>query len=346
VTDIVTDLTLDWLKNQRASGKPFLLMCQHKAPHRRWEPALRYLHLYDDVTIPEPDTLFDDYAGRGVAEKTQDMSIAKTMDALDLKLKTPVDLNDEQRQAWKAAYGPQNEAFLKANLTGKDLVRWKYQRYMKDYLRCIRSVDDSVGRILDYLDRSGLAKNTVVIYSSDQGFYLGEHGWFDKRWIFAESLGTPLLVRWPGVARPGTRNRDDIVSNLDFAETFCELAGLKPPANMQGRSLAPVLKGPTPDDWRKHFYYHYYEWPAEHNVRPHYGVVGARYKLVHFYGDVNYWELFDLATDPRELTSVYENPAYAAMRRQLHDELDRLQKQFGDTDPETPLRELHGRKKE
>ena len=342
-TDIITDLALDWLENMRDPSKPFVLMYQNKAPHRRWEPSLKYLHLFDDVTIPEPDTLFDDYAGRGEAEKTQDMTIAKTMDEHDLKLITPGDLNEQQRKEWEAAYAPKNAAFEKAGLTGRDLVRWKYQRYMKDYLRCIRSVDDGVGRILDYLDRAGLASNTIVVYTSDQGFYLGEHGWFDKRWIFKQSLRTPLLVRWPGVVKPGTRDRRDIVSNLDFAETFCEVAGVPVPAEMQGRSLVPVLQGHTPGDWRKDFYYHYYEWPAVHNVRPHYGVVSDRYKLVKFYGDVDYWELFDLEKDPEELTSVYDDPAYAATRKQLHTELDRLQKKLGDTDPEVPLKELRRR---
>lgn len=342
-TDLITDLSLEWLEHQRDPGKPFLLMCQHKAPHREWEPPLKYLHLFDNVTIPEPATLFDDYAGRGEAEKTQDMSIAKTMNDRDLKLTTPRDLNDEQRKVWEAAYGPKNEAFKKANLTGKDLIRWKYQRYLKDYLRCIRSVDDSVGRILDYLDRSGLANNTIVVYCSDQGFYLGEHGWFDKRWIFEESLRTPLIVRWPGTIQPGTRNRTDIVSNLDFAATFCEIAGINVPADMQGRSHAPVLKGQTPADWRKSFYYHYYEWPAVHNVRPHYGVATDRYKLVRFYGDVDYWELFDLQKDPQELINVCDDPAYAQVREQLHAELVRLQKQYGDTEPETPLQVLRAR---
>jgi len=339
-TEILTDLALDWLEKQRDPTKPFVLMYQNKAPHRRWEPSLKYLHLFDDVKIPEPDTLFDDYAGRGKAEKTQDMTIAKTMDDADLKLKTPPDLNEEQRKIWEAAYAPKNAAFEKAGLTGRDLVRWKYQRYMKDYLRCIRSVDDGVGRILDYLDRTGLATNTIVIYTSDQGFYLGEHGWFDKRWIFRESLGTPLIVRWPGVVKPGTRNRRDIVSNLDFAETFCEVAGLEVPAGMQGRSLVPVLQGHTPADWRKSFYYHYYEWPAVHNVRPHYGVINDQFKLVKFYGDVDYWELFDLQKDPEEMTSIYGNPAYAATQKEMHAELERLQKQLDDTDPEVPLAQL------
>lgn len=342
-TEIITDLAMEWLEKQRDANRPFVLMYQNKAPHRRWEPDLKYLHLFDDVTIPEPDTLFDDYAGRGTAEKTQDMTIAKTMDEWDLKLKTPRDLDANQRKVWEAAYGAKNEAFEKAGLTGRDLVRWKYQRYMKDYLRCIRSVDDGVGRILDYLDRTGLSSNTIVIYTSDQGFYLGEHGWFDKRWIFKESLRTPLIIRWPGVIQPGTRNRKDIVSNLDFAETFCQVAGVPVPASMQGRSLLPVLQGHTPADWRKYYYYHYYEWPAEHNVRPHYGVASEDFKLVKFYGDVNYWELFDLRKDPEELTSVYHDPAYAEIRRQLHAELEREQTRLGDTDPEVPVAELRRR---
>ncbi len=342
-TEILADEALNWLENQRDESKPFVLMYQNKAPHREWEPELKYLDLYDDVTIPEPETLFDDYTGRGKAEKTQDMSIEKTLTDRDLKLIAPPTLNDAQRKVWDAAYGPKNEEFRKAGLTGRDLVRWKYQRYMKDYLRCIRSVDDGVGRVLDYLDRKGLADNTIVIYASDQGFFLGEHGWFDKRWIFEESLRTPFIIRWPGVTKPGTRNRRDIVSTLDFAETFCEAAGVQVPEAMQGRSLVPVLKGETPDDWRKSFYYHYYEWPAVHNVRPHYGIVGERYKLVKFYGDVDYWELFDLEKDPQEMTSVYEDPAYAEVREKLHAELKREQERLDDTDPEVPVAELRRR---
>ncbi len=205
-TEIITDLALDWLKNQRDQDKPFMLMCQHKAPHRNWQPGPDYLHLYDDVTIPEPDTLFDDYATRGTPAKAQDMTIEVTMNDNDLKLNPPRNLTPEQKAKWDAAYEPKNKAFREANLQGKDLVRWKYQRYMKDYLRCIAAVDDNVGRMLKYLDDTGLADNTIVIYSSDQGFYLGEHGWFDKRWMYEESLRTPLLVRWPGVVKAGSTN--------------------------------------------------------------------------------------------------------------------------------------------
>ncbi len=327
VTDIITDLTLDWLK-KRDPKKPFLVMCQHKAPHREWEPNTKYLHHFDGVKFPEPPTLFDDYAGRGKAEHTQDMTIAKTMTQRDLKLVAPAALTPEQRKEWDAYYNPLNEAFRKANLTGKDLIRWKYQRYMHDYLACIASVDESVGRVLDYLKAEGLEKDTIVVYSADQGFYLGEHGWFDKRWIFEESLRTPLLVRWPGVVKPGSVNKD-LVSNLDFAPTFLEAVGLKTPAEIQGRSLVPILKGNTPADWRKSFYYHYYEYPGPHSVRRHYGVVTDRYKLVYFYEpDMNYRELFDLKTDPRELHSVYGDKQYAEIQKDLEKELARLRSEL------------------
>ena len=335
VTRVITDLTLDWLRN-RDTNKPFLLMCHHKAPHRRWEPALDKLHLYDNVKFPEPATLFDDYAGRGKAEHEQDMMIRSTMDDLDLKLTPPSDLNPEQRKVWDAYYEPRNEAFRKANLTGKDLVRWKYQRYMHEYLSCIASVDDSVGEILDYLKATGLDKNTIVVYSSDQGFFLGEHNWFDKRWIFEESMRTPLLIRWPGVVKPGSMNKK-IVSNLDFAETFLDAAGLPIPADMQGRSLIPLLKGKDPRDWRKSFYYHYYEYPGWHSVARHYGVVTDRYKLVYFYEpQFNYWELFDLKKDPNEMTSVYGEPAYARTQKRLMGELTRLRAKLEVPDPDPP----------
>ena len=332
-TEIITDIALDWLKNRRDPSKPFMLMCQHKAPHREWEPGPGYLTMYDDVTIPEPDTLFDDYSGRGTAAKTQDMSIAKTMTNRDLKLVPLGGLTPEQLEPWNKAYEPKNEAFRKANLQGRDLVRWKYQRYMKDYLRCIAAVDDNLGRLLKYLDDTGLAESTVVIYSSDQGFYLGEHGWFDKRWIYQESLRTPLIVRWPGVVKPGSTNQD-IVSNLDFAETFLELAGQQVPDDMQGRSLVPLLKGQTPADWRKAFYYHYYEYPAVHSVRRHYGVADGLYKLIHFYPSpwdpkpIDEWELYDLKSDPKELKSVYGDPDYAEVQKRLEGELARLRREL------------------
>jgi arylsulfatase A-like enzyme len=326
-TDLITDISLDWLK-QRDPDKPFLLMCQHKAPHREWEPALRHLGHDGDRVYPEPDTLFDDYTGRGQAERDQDMTIADTMTDRDFKLVAPANLTPEQRAAWDAYYEPRNKKFRDAKLSGRDFVRWKYQRYLHDYLGCIKAVDESVGRLLEFLNEQQLADNTIVVYASDQGFYLGEHGWFDKRWIFEESLRTPCVVRWPGVTKPGTTS-DDLVSNVDFAETFLDAAGIAIPADMQGRSLKPVLAGDTPADWRKSFYYHYYEYPVPHRVRPHYGVVTDRFKLVRFYGaDTDYWELFDRQSDPHELTSVYGQPDYAARQAELEKELSRLREEL------------------
>jgi arylsulfatase A-like enzyme len=333
VTDIITELSLDWLK-RRDRSKPFLLMCQHKAPHREWAPALRHLGHDRDRRYPEPPTLFDDYTGRGKAEHSQDMTIAKTMNATDLKLVAPPQLDPEQRKAWDAYYEPRNAAFKEANLQGADLVRWKYNRYLHDYLGCIKAVDESVGRLLDYLDAESLAEDTIVVYASDQGFYLGEHGWFDKRWIFEESLRTPLLVRWPKVVKPGSRC-GRIVSNLDFAETFLEPAGLAIPAEMQGRSLVPLLAGKTPTDWRTSLYYHYYEYPGPHDVRRHYGVVTDRHKLVHFYEpEIDQWELFDLENDPNELNSVFGHPDQARVQAELSRELDRLRKDLNVPSPD------------
>ncbi|MBA4018565.1 MAG: sulfatase [Pirellula sp.] len=338
-TEIITDLSLDWLA-KRDKSKPFLLMCQHKAPHRSWDPAPKFLNKYDDVTIPEPDTLFDDYSGRGKAEHTQDMTIAKTMTEQDLKLVFPKNLTPEQEKLWHEAYDAENEAFRKANLQGQDLIRWKYQRYIKDYLRCVDSVDESVGRVLEYLEKEGLAENTIVVYSSDQGFYLGEHGWFDKRWFYEQSVKTPLLVRWPKMVKPGTVNTA-MVSNLDYPETFLAAAGVPVPSEMQGKSFVPLLAGITPDDWRKSFYYHYYEYPGPHSVRRHYGVIDARYKLMHFYEpDVAEWEMFDLEADPKEMKSVYDDPNYAKERARLEAELARLRTELKvpDQDPPQTLR--------
>ena len=240
-TEILTDLAMDWLREGRDSGKPFMLMYQHKAPHRNWAPGPGQLSLYDDVEIPEPATLFDDWSGRTSATGTQTMTVATHLNERDLKLVPPRNLTPEQLATWDAAYGPKNAAFRAAGLEGEALVRWKYQRYLKDYLRCVASVDENLGRVLDYLDESGLAENTVVIYSSDQGFYLGDHGWFDKRWMYEESLRMPLIVRWPGVVQAGSEN-SDLVQNLDFAPTFLEMAGVDVPDDMQGRSLVPLLR--------------------------------------------------------------------------------------------------------
>ncbi|NNJ25580.1 sulfatase family protein [Alienimonas chondri] len=337
VTDVITQKTLTWLKGEdgaRDTTKPFFLMFQHKAPHRRWEPGPKHLTMYDDVEIPAPDSLFDDYdgyPGRSDAARHQDMTISQTMTLHDLKLTGPDGrLNDEQKAAWNAAYEPKNEAFREANLTGKDLVRWKYQRYIKDYLRCVAGVDDAIGEVMDYLEESGLDENTIVIYSSDQGFYLGEHGWFDKRFMYEESYKMPFLVKWPGVTKPGSVDKH-LVSNLDFAETFLDIAGAEIPDDMQGVSLVPLLEGENPPDWRDALYYHYYEFNPDrrtvHAVRRHNGVQTDRYKLIHFY-NIDQYELFDLEKDPQEMNSVADDPAYADVLRGLKVKLDQLQEQY------------------
>jgi len=334
-TDIITDLAIDWLSSRGADERPFMMMYQHKAPHRRWDPGPDHLTMYDDVTIPEPATLFDDYAGRGTAAKQQTMMIARDLDERDLKLVPPDELTPEQLEVWNRAYEPKNDEFRGANLTGDDLVRWKYQRYLKDYLRSVASVDDNIGRLLEYLDASGLADSTVVIYASDQGWYLGEHGWFDKRWMYEESLRTPFIVRWPGTVTPGSESRA-MVSNLDFAETFLDIAGAEVPADMQGRSLKPILEGATPDDWRTSFYYHYYEFPGWHDVARHYGVRTERHKLIYFY-TLDEWELYDLEKDPDELTSVYDDPEYAEVVSELKAELERLRRWHEVSEDNRPL---------
>jgi arylsulfatase A-like enzyme len=340
VTDVITNRSLEWLKG-RDKGKPFLLMCQHKAPHREWAPALRHLGHNGDKPYPEPDTLFDDYAGRGKAEHTQDMTLAKTFTELDAKLKYPAGMTDAEKKEWDKYYAPRNEAFKKANLSGQELVKWRYNRYLHDYLGCIKAVDEGVGKVLDYLDAEGLSDNTIVVYCADQGFYLGEHGWFDKRWIFEESLRTPCLIRWPGVTKPGSTS-SAITSVIDFAPTFLAAAGVTLPEGVHGRDMRGVLSGQPPADWRKSFYYHYYEYPGPHSVAKHYGVVTDRFKLVRFYEqEFDYWELFDRQTDPKELTSVWGKPGYAAQQKELEAELARLRSELKVPDPdpaETDLR--------
>jgi arylsulfatase A-like enzyme len=344
VTEIITEKCIQWLKEAKKSGKPFMLMMHHKAPHREWEPGPEELTLYKNTIFPEPPTLFDNYSNRGTAEKTQDMTIAKTMRIEeDLKMykdrsrmkTTGLDrLSPQQLSAWDSVYNPIIRSFYKVDLRGDDLTKFKYQRYLQDYLACIAGVDKSVGEVLDFLKENGLDTNTVVIYASDQGFYLGEHGWFDKRWMFEESYRTPLLIQWPGITKPGSVN-NDMVSNLDLAETFLDIAGVKVPSDMQGRSMVNILKGKTPSNWRKEHYYHYYEYPAVHSVKRHYGISTERYKLIHFYYDIDEWELFDLQADPLEMKNVYNDPGYASVKASLHKRLTKLRIKFKDTDEST-----------
>ncbi|MCH2207940.1 MAG: sulfatase [Lentisphaerales bacterium] len=337
VSDVITDKTINWIEANKE--KPFMVMMQHKAPHREWMPNLKYLNKYDDVTFPEPTNLFDDYETRGKAARKQDMNIDKTMRLTgDLKVweldtkkghlwKYNIGrMSAGEKKIWDAAYSPKNKKFLDAKLTDKELIRWKYQRYIKDYLRCIDSVDESVGRILDYLQESKLADNTIIYYGSDQGFYLGEHGWFDKRFMYEESMRTPLLIKWPGITKPGA-TCSKLVQNLDYAQTMLEMAGVSAPSDMQGKSLVPLLKEENPA-WRESLYYHYYEGEHSwHKVAAHYGIRTERYKLIHFHTH-DEWELYDLQNDPNEMSNVYQNPEYKELTENLKKQLKNLQKSY------------------
>ncbi len=345
-TDLTTDKAVAWL-DARNKSKPFFLMCQHKAPHRTFAPALRHLGALDDVEIPEPANLFDDYANRSGTLAKNEMEIDRHFDwAYDAKVRkdergdvilpkpdrygTPEynRMTDTQKKAWNAHFGPRNQQFLADFKSGKlshqDLVRWKYRRYMRNYLSTVKAVDESVGRMLKYLDDNGLAENTIVIYSSDQGFFLGEHGWYDKRWMFEESFRMPFLIRWPGVVKPGSKPKE-LIQNIDYAPTFLEVAGLDAPEEIQGRSLVPLLKGEA-KDWRESLYYAYYEL-GEHAVPQHFGVRTQTHKLIYFPLS-DEWNLFDLVRDPAEMKSVHDDPGYQNTRESLVAEFRRLRERY------------------
>lgn len=344
VTNIITDKSIDWLEHKRDRSKPFALFVHHKACHRAWLPELKYLNLYEDKTFPLPETFYDDYEGRPAAA-AQQMNIAKDMDmAYDVKMytkgvtKTPLAptyesmigrLDPEDRVKYDAFYNKLTEDFNAKNLKGKELAEFKFQRYMRDYAKVLKSLDDNVGRLLDYLKESNLLDSTLVVYTSDQGFYMGEHGWFDKRFIYEESLNTPLVMMLP----KGLDARGDIeepVQNIDYAPTFLELAGAPIPDDIQGCSLVPLLKGEHPKDWRKAVYYHYYEYPAEHMVKRHYGIRTERYTLTHFYNDIDVWELYDLEKDPNQVHNIYGQPGTEALTADLKKQLRELQIQYDD----------------
>ncbi len=306
VTDIITDAAIDYLK-RRDRTRPFCLLYHHKAPHRSWVPDPKHADLYEKDRIPVPATFDDDYSTRATPARDQQMTIERDLNKTDLKQDPP------------------------AGLSGHELKEWKYERFIKDYTRVIASIDDNVGRLLDYLDESALAKGTIVIYTSDNGFFLGDHGWFDKRFMYEESLRVPLLVRYPGHVRPGSVSKS-LVINADFAPTFLDYAGVTVPKDMQGRSVRPILAGSEPADWRKSIYYHYYEFPQPHHVYPHIGVRTQQYKLVYYY-TLKEWELFDLRKDPRELKNLYGNPVHARTQEMLTAELRRLQRELKDPEP-------------
>lgn len=385
-TDLTTDHALSFIEH-RDTSKPFCLLLHHKAPHRNWLANTKYFGMYDNVTFPMPETFYDDYETRGSAVRTQKMSVTKDMrweqdfkvpemldtanaDSRDsyLSLMNEVNrMNPEQRIAWGKYYFPRNRRLLEARLTGKELDEWKYQNYIRDYMSVIKSVDESVGRVLNYLDSHGLTENTIIVYTSDQGFYMGEHGWFDKRFMYEESLRTPLLIAYPGHIQPGTVC-NKLVQNIDYAPTFLDLAGISKPKELPGRSLTPIFKaGDKVKGWRNSIYYHYYDYPTYHMVRKHDGVRTDRYKLIHFYGAggldavkenkyqrqpgtrehgcmtyltslgyfepkdsaVNYNELYDLQADPHELNNLYGKPGYEKITKQLQKQLNDYRKSIG-----------------
>ena len=331
-TDVITDLCLDFLK-QRPADKPFFLMYHHKAPHRPWEPDAKHKAMFANRKIPEPSTLRDDYATRGDALRENQQRVFDDLTRRDLKLEPPAELKGTNRNQWLNAKPTVVEIEVdgqKRTLTGEELNRWKYQRYMQDYLACIQSVDDNIGRMLDWLDANGLRENTIVIYTSDQGFFLGDHGLYDKRFMYEPSLKMPFLIRWPGVIKPGSV-QDGMIINTDFAPTFMEVAGLKTPADMQGRSIVPLLKGPAPADWRTSMYYRYYHDPGDHNTAAHYGVRTLTHKLIHYWKK-DQWEMFDLVRDPGEMKNMYADPAQQDVVKKLKMELARLKKELKDND--------------
>ncbi len=346
-TDVITDKALLWLKEERNPDKPFMLMCQQKAPHRNWIPAARHYDLFKDVTIPEPETLYDDYANRSRVLAEQAMELSKDFEwGWDMHMEgaspDPRFGNVLANQELERMTPPQKELFRNANrdenakflaelkagtMSNRDVMQFKYQRYLKNYLRCVRALDENIGRLLDYLEESGLAKNTIVIYSSDQGFYLGEHGWYDKRWMFEESFAMPFLIRWPGVVKPGTRSQA-LIQNIDYAPTFLDIAGIEIPSDIQGRSLLPILKndGKAPADWREGLYY-YYSGEPTHRVAAHNGVSNGRYKLFHI-PKTKEWQLFDLKEDPQEMRSVHDDPRYTDILKDMTALYHKLRKQY------------------
>ncbi|MBT3450144.1 MAG: sulfatase [Bacteroidetes Order II. Incertae sedis bacterium] len=336
-TDILTDMALNWLDEGRDGEKPFMLMYQHKAPHRNWQPGPDHIDDFVDQEFEMPATFYDDYATRSSAAGQAVMRIDDHLNANDLKITPPRNLTEAQMERWMESYGPRNEELRESGLSGDDLDQWKYNRYMRDYLRSVQSVDDNIGRVLDYLDETGLAENTVVVYSSDQGWYLGEHGWYDKRWMYEPSLKTPFIVRWPESVDAGVKN-ETMVSNVDFAPTFLDIAGAAIPADMQGKSLIPVLEGGTDLTFRDAFYYQYYEYPGAHCVRRHYGVRTDRYKLIYFYG-IDEWEMFDLQEDPDEVRSVYGSADYADIEAGLKVRLTELREEYEVPEDTRPIPE-------
>lgn len=338
-TTVIKQDAINWLKNRKDSTKPFMLMYQFKAPHRPWDPAPEYVDYLKDVTIPHPPTFNDDYKGRKAAEAAW-MRIDGHMNRKDVKIKSPQGLSDDELIEWNK-YGNEDGEFWTPDekMSDEERKNWKFQRYIKDYLRCVKAADDAVGEMLNYLDEVGLSKNTLVVYTSDQGFYLGEHGWFDKRFMYEESMHMPLLVRYPKKIKPGSVT-DEMVLNIDFGPTLLDVAGIKIPESFQGKSFSQILENTSKHTFRDAVYYHYYEFPYWHHVQPHYGIRTNKYKLIHYYYNMDEWELFDLENDSNEMNNLINNAAYNDLVKRLKIRLAELKMEYKMDLPESELRKM------
>ena len=328
-TNLSTDFALTWLDAKKTSKQPFLMILQYKAPHRPWEPDIKYETLWDDIEMPYPATFNDTYEGREKTAGDTEMTM-EYFSRRDMKLKRPKDLKKGKESIKWDFYGAKpGEIVQPDGMSNEEGRKWRYQNYIKDYLACVKSVDDNIGRVLNYLKENNLEENTIIVVTSDQGFYLGDHGFFDKRFIYEESLRMPFMVKYPGKIKAGSVN-EDIITNIDFAPTLLELAGISTTQKMQGTSFVPVLEGNTPKDWQDAMYYHYYEFPFWHHVQPHYGIRTQRYTLAHFYYNIDVWELYDLEKDPSQVNNIYNNPNYAEVTAELKEKLKNLMIKFED----------------
>lgn len=327
-TNLTTNFALEWLSSERKADAPFLMILQYKAPHRPWEPDRQYETLWDDIEMPYPDTFDDDYEGRELTAGDTEMTI-DYFSRRDMKLETPEGLEGREKLAWDFYGAKPGEIVQPEGMTAEEGRKWRYQTFIKDYLATVRSVDDNIGQVLDYLDENGLAENTIIVLTSDQGFYLGDHGFFDKRFIYEESLRMPFMVRYPSMVKANTVN-EDIITNIDFAPTLLDLANIETEVPMQGKSFKTILEGNTPDDWQEAMYYHYYEFPYWHHVQPHYGIRTQKYTLAHFYYNIDVWELYDLEKDPQQMNNIIDDPAYADVVSDLKSQLKALMVKYED----------------
>lgn len=337
-TNLTTNFALDWLRKNSQEEKPFLMLLQYKAPHRPWEPDKKYEELWEDEELPYPSTFNDDYAGREKTAGDTDM----TMDFFhrrDMKLETPDSLEGSAKRRWELYGARRGEVVIPEGMSEEEARKWRYQTYIKDYLATIKSVDDNIGRVLDYLDENGLAENTMIVLTSDQGFYLGDHGFFDKRFIYEESLRMPFIIRYPKKVESGSENTD-LIANIDFAPTLLDVAGIETDKEMQGESFAKALEGKELGNWRDGVYYHYYEFPYWHHVQPHYGIRTDRYTLAHFYYNIDDWELYDNKKDPEQLHNIIDDPEYSNIVKELKERLKDLMKKYHDDKSLEEFREI------